>query len=55
MSLDEKIGSLKAKHKALEEALEDEIKRPYANESEIVGLKKKKLLIKDELAALDRP
>ncbi|HJO72596.1 MAG: DUF465 domain-containing protein [Rhodospirillales bacterium] len=55
MSLDEKIGSLKAKHKALEEALEDEINRPYVNEIEIASLKKQKLRIKDELATLDRP
>jgi hypothetical protein len=55
MSLDERIGSLKAKHKALDEALEQEVSRPYANEVEIASLKKKKLRIKDELATLDSP
>ncbi len=55
MSLDERIGSLKAKHKALEDALEEEINRPYANEIEIASLKKQKLRIKDELATLDHP
>ena len=52
MSRDERIEALKAKHQALEQAIEQENSRPHPDDMEIVNLKKQKLVIKDELAAL---
>jgi hypothetical protein len=52
MSLHERIEALKAKHHALEVALEEENNRPHPDDFEIIRLKKQKLQIKDELANL---
>jgi len=52
MSLDDRIESLKAKHHALESAIEEEENHAYPNDDEIHILKKEKLRIKDELANL---
>ncbi|TVR98367.1 MAG: DUF465 domain-containing protein [Rhodospirillales bacterium] len=52
MSLDDRIETLKAKHRALEAAIEQEDNRPWPDELEIHRLKKQKLLIKDEIASL---
>ena len=52
MSLDNKVVALKAKHQALEYAIATETSRPHPDDVEIVGLKKQKLRIKDEIAAL---
>ncbi len=52
MSLHERIESLKAKHHALEVALEQEHNRPHPDDIEILRIKKQKLQIKDELANL---
>jgi hypothetical protein len=52
MSLDERIESLKSKHRALEDAIEKENNRPLPNDLEISTLKKQKLRIKDEIASL---
>jgi hypothetical protein len=54
MSLDERIDALKAKHQALEAALEEESNRPLPDEMHISTLKKRKLRIKDEIASLSR-
>lgn len=54
MSLDERIDSLKAKHKALEDAIQEQVSRPHPDELEITTLKKQKLRIKDQIASLDR-
>ena len=53
MSLGERIEALKAKHQALEEALNEESSRPRPDDFHIVSLKKQKLRIKDEIANLD--
>ncbi|MBK8175563.1 MAG: YdcH family protein [Rhodospirillales bacterium] len=55
MSLQDRIEALKAKHHALEEAIETENNRPRPDESEISRLKKQKLQIKDEIANLSHP
>jgi len=55
MSLQDRIEALKAKHHALDEALEAENSRPRPDEAEISRLKKQKLQIKDEIAALSHP
>ena len=52
MSLQDRIEALKAKHHALEEALEMEISRPRPDTAEIAKIKKQKLQIKDEIASL---
>ncbi|HTH17859.1 MAG TPA: YdcH family protein [Magnetospirillum sp.] len=52
MSLQDRIESLKAKHAALESAIEAESRRPYPNEPQISVLKRQKLAIKDEIARL---
>jgi hypothetical protein len=54
MSLQERIEALKAKHNALERAIEEENNRPHPDDMEIVRLKKQKLQIKDEIANLAR-
>ncbi len=52
MSLDDRIEALKAKHHALESKIEEEENRPHPNDVTIHALKKQKLRIKDEIAAL---
>jgi hypothetical protein len=52
MSLQERIEALKAKHHALEAAIEEENNRPHPDDLEVVRLKKQKLQIKDEIAVL---
>jgi hypothetical protein len=52
MSLQDRIEALKAKHHALEVALEAENSRPRPDDVEISRLKKQKLQIKDEIAIL---
>ncbi len=54
MSLDERIDALKAKHQALETAIEEEFNRPLPDDIHIASLKKQKLRIKDEIASLSR-
>lgn len=49
MSLLDRVQSLKAKHAALDAALDDEARRPAPDEVAIAELKRKKLKIKDEL------
>lgn len=50
MSLQDRIESLKARHAALESAIEAEARRPSPDAAQIVTLKRQKLRIKDELA-----
>ncbi|MDP7651683.1 MAG: YdcH family protein [Rhodospirillales bacterium] len=52
MSVDERIDALKAKHQALETAIEQENSRPLPDDVAIVDLKKQKLRIKDELSTI---
>jgi hypothetical protein len=49
MSLLDRVQSLKAKHAALEAALDEETRRPLPDEASLAELKRKKLKIKDEL------
>jgi hypothetical protein len=51
MSLQDRIESLKAKHAALEHAIEAEARRPLPDTEQILELKRQKLRIKDEIAA----
>jgi hypothetical protein len=52
MSLQERIEALRAKHHALEIAIEEEISRPRPDEQEVARMKKQKLMIKDEIVSL---
>ena len=52
MSVDERIDALKAKHQALQNAIEQENSRPLPDDVTITSLKKQKLRIKDELATI---
>jgi len=52
MSLDNRIGALKAKHEALEHAIEEQETRPHPDDDELHTLKKEKLRIKDEIKGL---
>ncbi len=52
MSKDDRIEALRAKHRALETAIDKENNRPRPDEVEISRLKKQKLVIKDELEQL---
>lgn len=50
MSLQDRIESLKAKHAALDVAIETEERRTYPNTVQISDMKRQKLAIKDELS-----
>lgn len=53
MSDKEQMTALKAKHSELENALRIEISRPQPDQAVVSQIKKQKLRIKDELAAID--
>lgn len=52
MSLESHLGELVEKHRALERTLEEEMRRPYADDLHIAELKKQKLHLKDEINRL---
>lgn len=52
MSLQDRIESLRAKHAALESAIDSETRRPLPDDSHIADLKRQKLRIKDELSRI---
>lgn len=55
MSLQDRIESLKARHAALDSALQMEVRRPLPDEAQIADLKRQKLRIKDELSRFSSP
>ena len=52
MSTVDHIEALKAKHATLEHAIDEENSRPHPADDAICSLKKRKLLIKDEISRL---
>jgi len=52
MSLSDRIDSLRAKHAALDEELEEESHRPLPSSEHLSRLKRAKLRVKDELYRL---
>jgi len=52
MALDARIRELGSRHHALEEAIEDEMRRPYADDLKLKELKRQKLRLKEEIEAL---
>ena len=53
MSLQDRIESLRARHRSLEDAIDQEIHRPLPNEDVLHDLKRQKLRIKDEIVLLE--
>ena len=53
MSLHDRIDSLRARHRSLEEAIDLEINRPAPNLETLADLKRQKLRIKDEIFQLE--
>jgi hypothetical protein len=49
------IEALKMKHASLEQAIDQENTRPHPDDDAICSLKKRKLMIKDEIARLSSP
>ena len=55
MSAQERIESLRTRHAALEQELDDEVHRPMPSPETVSRLKREKLRIKDEIARLHEP
>jgi hypothetical protein len=54
MSLQDRIGTLRARHANLEQEIDRESHRPLPNTDAITDLKRQKLRIKDEIFSLER-
>lgn len=54
MAMDAHLQSLNRRHQELEAALATELKRPLADDSRTHELKRRKLIVKDQIAALRR-
>jgi hypothetical protein len=50
--IDRRIEALRARHAQLERALQEETRRPSPNLVSVRTLKQRKLVVKDEIAAL---
>ena len=55
MSTVDHIEALKTKHAILEHAIHQETTRPYPDEDALCSLKKRKLMIKDQIVRLSEP
>lgn len=55
MSTVDHVEALKAKHASLEHAINEETARPLPDDDAICSLKKRKLMIKDEIVRLTEP
>ena len=55
MSTVDHIEALKNKHATLEQAIHQETTRPHPNDDALYSLKKRKLMIKDEIVRLTEP
>lgn len=52
MAVEARIRELGSRHHTLEKAIEDEMRRPIADETKLKSLKKQKLKLKEEMEAL---
>ncbi|WOI54550.1 YdcH family protein [Parvularcula sp. LCG005] len=52
MTIEARLNSLGQRHKDLDALIAQEIQRPYADDIKVHYLKRRKLAIKDEMAAL---
>ncbi len=53
MNVEERVESLRQKHRDLEDAIEEENRRPMPDSAVLSDLKRQKLRVKDEIARLD--
>jgi hypothetical protein len=53
MSSQDRIEELRAQHRSLENALDQEVSRPAPNSETITDLKRQKLRIKDQIVQLE--
>jgi len=52
MAVEARLRELGARHQSLEKAIQDELRRPSADDLKLKELKRQKLKLKDELEAL---
>ena len=52
MALDARIRELGSRHQSLEQAIQDEMRRPYADDIKLKELKRQKLRLKEEIETL---
>lgn len=52
MALDARIRELGSRHQSLEQAIQDEMRRPSADEIRLKELKRQKLRLKEEIETL---
>jgi hypothetical protein len=52
MALEARLRELGARHQSLEKAIQDELRRPSADDLKLKELKRQKLKLKDELESL---
>lgn len=52
MALDARIRELGSRHQSLERAIQDEMRRPYADDLRLKELKRQKLKLKEEIELL---
>jgi hypothetical protein len=54
MGIEQTLHDLRAKHQELESALAEALAHPATGDDEITALKRQKLRLKDQIAALER-
>ena len=52
MARDARIRELGSRHQSLEQAIQDEMRRPYADDLRLKELKRQKLRLKEEIETL---
>jgi hypothetical protein len=52
MAVEARIRELGSRHHSLDQAIQDELSRPAADDARLKELKRKKLKLKEEMAAL---
>lgn len=52
MALEARIRELGSRHQSLEQAIQDEMRRPHADDIKLKALKRQKLRLKEEIETL---
>jgi hypothetical protein len=55
MAIDARLRELNARHRSLEDAIEDEMSHPGSDSLRVVELKRRKLRLKEEIEGLREP
>jgi len=55
MAIDARLRELNARHRSLEEAIEDEMSHPGVDSLRLVELKRRKLRLKEEIEGIRAP